>query len=425
MKSSRQTGVRVACVVVATVALISGPQLAFGETGLAGDALVIQLSSGELSSEFVVPASELTWNPTNSTFTWGTSSAFDMVDAETDTVIASVRNASVVYRQGSALVLNFQIQAGSEDVEVVIDTAQLYFPLLSEDVAKGRALASVTLSDTGGGGAELIALGTPGSPIFIAQLNGTPPAGSPFIGLIGTVTIGSGGTGSGSQSDPPSGMREVGEAVESMCGRAQFLLTGGDRVSSMLLFDVDPNPAGYADDTDGDGVPDWADGCPDDPDRVTYGSCEPAPEGEESEGGDPAGEDPAEEIEPGAPEDETLPPDDGDDVDGADDDTDAADESETGPADGSDLDGGPGPASANDNSTPQNTNALVATGDSGDADSGEELSPAEAINSLEDAEEQLLGTSAGCGAGVLGMVPLTLLTLGGYRRLGRVRPRSY
>ncbi len=260
-------GIYVAC---ASALMLAEP--GFGYAGVRGDALRIHISTPAHCADLVVPAGELEWNPVNATLSWTAADAIDVLDTTTGALLATIQNVVITYRQCSGIHLNFMILAGDAEIGVIIDTAQLYFPRIDESVAVGRALASCTLHDAGGGGAVFAGLGPPGTPVFVNHFNGRPPAGSLFAGLIGMVTISS-GSGSGSQSDPPSGLRPVGASVPSMATRVQFTLTGGDRVSAMSLFDMDPNPTDYALDSDGDGVPDWADGCPDDPDVHALGAC--------------------------------------------------------------------------------------------------------------------------------------------------------
>ncbi|GAG15029.1 unnamed protein product, partial [marine sediment metagenome] len=259
---------------------------------------------------------------------------------------------------------------------------------------------------------------------YRAHFNGAAPDGTMFAHLVALISV-SGGTASASQREPGSGYRAVGSAVSDMSAEVAFSLSAHDRLAGSTTFDVDPDPGDCGDDADGDGLPDWLDGCPDDPEKVDPGDCgcgvedfdgdgdgiadcidncpDTANPGQEDADGDGVG-DACDDSGGASDDDEFVDPDDGgaepaDDPESADD---ASDTDDTGDGDTGSADDSPwGPDWSDDP-----WGALFGFG------------PANQAEGDEAPEGWRNGVGSLCGFGAAGLLPLTLLGLSGFKAVG-------
>ena len=207
-----------------------------------GIVLQIQASSAIGFGVFTVAFDSLSMDPTTQTLSWELTSPISIVDRKTNAVVATLNSADLAFCGCSQIELSFQMEAGDSETVVVIRTAQLSFPTIGCDVAEGRATAAFSLSDLDGDYALLLGLGTPGTGIYLAQFNGAVPGGTMFTHLVGLIFVGSGGTGSASQSYPGSGYLPIDADVNDMSVQVAFSLTANDRVTASTLFDINPDP---------------------------------------------------------------------------------------------------------------------------------------------------------------------------------------
>ncbi len=360
------------------------------EVGVAEQFLQISATSVAGSASLDVSASELFWDSDAQSLSWGAGETLEFVDPETDVVLATLDAVDLQITEGSRFAISLRLLAGADDVTFTFRTGELRFESIAADAAEGRVAVSARVWDMDGDGAILTGEGGGGTGAFRAYFNGPPPSGQRFAHLVALVAAGSGGTASGSQNVPPFGFLPIGESVEDMSVEVAFVLTAHDQATVSATYDIDPDPAGWADDADADGLPDWLDGCPDDPEKTEPGECGC-----------------------GVADDDCSSPPSSDDEDG---DGEVADGSGTAP-DASDdesptgVQASPGGESVGPNGTgtgqPAGGPGLV---------SGE---VAELLNQIDPTFGALV---APCGAGAVAFMPLTLLALGGYRVGVRRRP---
>ena len=388
--------------------------VAFADVAVSEVAVQIHADSASGSGSIDIGLESLVWDLETQSLWWEPDAAFSIVDPVTEAVIATLESAELQISECSRIALSFQLLAGDSDTIVVFRTGLLSFDTIGSDVAEGRASASFTVRDLDGDGAVLLGEGGGGAGAFRAYYNGLAPDGTQFTHLVGLVSVGAGGTATGSQSDPTVGYRSVGAAVDDLSVEVAFALTAHDRVSVGTLFDIDPDPDDCAADADSDGLPDWLDGCPDDPDKVEPGDCG-------------CGVADADADEDGIADcDDNCPavanPDQEDaDGDGVGDDCDAS--AQPGEDDSS-VEPSEDPEAAEDGSDDPG-NAGEELGPHGFGSSGADAGGQDPEERGEHVGEMLGGLGAMCGAGMLGFVPLTLLGLVGYRAAGRRHTSIY
>jgi hypothetical protein len=376
-------------------------------------AVQIQAESASGSGSVDIGLESLVWDAATQSLWWEPDSALPIVDPATAAVIATLESAELQISECSRIALSFQLLAGDSDATVVFRTGTLSFMSIDGEVAAGRATASFTVRDLDGDGAVLLGEGGGGAGAFRAYFNGPAPDGTRFAHLVGLVSVGAGGTATGSQSDPAVGYRAIGEVVDDMSVEVAFALTAHDRVVAGTLFDIDPDPDDCAADADGDGLPDWLDGCPEDPDKTEPGGCGCGVADADSDGDGVA------DCDDNCPD--LANPDQEDvDNDGIGDECDAfiqptEDDSPLEPSDD------PEPAEG-DPDEPGNTGA--GAGPDGLQSSGADAGGQYPEERIEQIEDLLGGIAAPCGLGMVGFLPFTLLGLAGYRTASRRRPRT-
>lgn len=394
-------------------------------------ALQIEASSAAGSGAVDVSLDALSWDAATQSLSWEPVSAVPIVDPETAAVIATLENAVLEFRDCSEVALEFELEAGGSQTTVVFRTGQLSFGTIGSDVAEGRATASFSLTDLDGDGAQMVGLGGGGMGAFRAYFNGAAPDGTLFAHLVALISI-SGGTGSASQRDPTFGYRAVGTAVSDMSVEVAFTLTPHDRLTGSTSFDVEPDPADCGADADADGLPDWLDGCPNDPEKTEPGDCgcgvpdvdsdadgiadcldncpdSANPEQEDADG-DGVG-DACDDVDGGASDDDPLPD---EPVDPEDDGSPGDSESggDTSEAGADDLDDTGGNDTGSDDS---------ASGSGWPGDQGGGLFGFAPAGQATGDEDWLSGLGGLCGFGTLGMLPVMLLGLGACKVTGRRR----
>ncbi|MBU0618552.1 MAG: hypothetical protein KKI02_12615 [Planctomycetes bacterium] len=397
------------CVGLSLVggAVLFTADVAFADVAVSEAAVQIQADSASGSGLVEIGLESLVWDSATESLWWEPDAPLSIVDPVTEAVIATLESAELQISECSRIALSFQLLAGDSDTTVVFRTGLLSFDNIGSDVAEGRASASFTVRDLDGDGAVLLGEGGGGAGAFRAYYNGLAPDGTQFTHLVGLVSVGAGGTATGSQSDPAVGYRSVGAAVDDMSVEVAFALTAHDRVSVGTLFDIDPDPDDCAADADSDGIPDWLDGCPDDPDKVEPGDCGCGVADADADGDGIA------DCDDNCPA--VANPDQEDaDGDGVGDDCDASaqpgeDDSSVEPSED---------AEAEEDGSDDPGNAGEELGPHGFGSSGADTGGQGREERIEQIEELLSGVLAPCGVGVVGFLPLTLLGLVGYRAAG-------
>lgn len=209
--------------------------------------LRVQATNATGSGSFQAYLSQMTYNPGNQTWTWSLPTPVVIFDDVTFDPVATLNSATLTLRDNPALsslvLMGFGVTAGTTETTFIIDSALVSFPTIPEPVAMGRASAGFSVTDVNGDGARIMGLGPPGTGMYTAQYNGFVPSGSTFSNLVAQVLAGPGGSGSGSQNDPPAGDRPMGAAVYDMSARAAFTLTAFDLGSATTLYRIVPEPA--------------------------------------------------------------------------------------------------------------------------------------------------------------------------------------
>lgn len=355
------------------------------EIVLSDPALSIEISSADGSAVLDVPSSDLVWDAGSERLYWNPGRAISF--AEGAVTLAVLESVQFEIERCGKIGLNLTLRAGVREVVVAARSGLLEFPVVAADQAQARASASFTLRDLDSDGSYVYGLPANGTGIYRAYYNGDPGNGRRFAHLVALISAGSGGTASASQSSPTVGYSLVGREVGSLAIELVFALSDHDRLSASTYFDLLPDPAICGQDSDGDGWPDWLDGCPENPDLIQPGDngCE-ADDG----GGDIL--DPNDGSQPGSQPSDSNP------------------SNEPTPAGGSSPSGdklsGSSPGIPGANHAGSGT-----VGDGGDA------------VLLEQVDQLVGGIAAPCGMGAAGLLPVMMLGLCGLKLGGRNRGR--
>jgi hypothetical protein len=167
------------------------------------------------------------------------------IEAEGGVQIALLKDAVVNLDPDPQIAWSFAVQAGELAADFEIRSALLSFPTIPASVAEGRASCGFSVTDLDGDGALLQALGDPGAGAYTAAYNGWWPSGTEFANMINMISASPGGTGSASQSYPPTApwWVPVGEDVANMSSRAWFSLTANDTAAGTNNFEIVPEPS--------------------------------------------------------------------------------------------------------------------------------------------------------------------------------------
>ena len=365
-------------VVNAAIALcvIAIAPSATAEIVLSDPALTIEVSSSDGSAILEVPLADLIWDSDAQVLDWNPGQAIEFADQDGAVSLAVLESLQFDIERCGKIALSFNLRAGARDATVVVRSGLLEFPSIASDQAQARASAGFTLRDLDQDGSYLYGLPGDGTGACRAYYNGNPDFGARFAHLVAMISTGSGGTASASQSNPTVGYRSVGQEVQSCALELAFVISDHDRATVSASFDLAPDPDICGLDSDGDGVPDWLDGCPDNPELTQPGDdgCG-APSGDDDDGDDV---EPDDQESPGDPIDDASP---------------------------DDLPGGQ-PSSDDPRASLGNSNSSGASGSSGAAGSGDDVY-------IEQLDQLLGGGVAPCGAGIVSLLPVMILGLAG------------
>ncbi|MFQ5805473.1 MAG: PEP-CTERM sorting domain-containing protein [Phycisphaerae bacterium] len=226
--------------------LVGGGQVPYAGADISDTVFSIQALNESGSGSFSVSFDEGVWDPVAEAYTWSLPSPIEVVDGGNGSPIATLLDASLLVHLAPTFQIDLSVGviAGSTNTDFYVDSALASFPTMPADVAEGQFFASTSVTDSGGGGATLMGLDTPGMGAFRAYYNGAAPDGSLFSHLISVVMVGDGATGGASQRDPASGFRAIGEDVYDMSVQMAFLLTANDEASGTVVFGAVPEPTG-------------------------------------------------------------------------------------------------------------------------------------------------------------------------------------
>lgn len=220
--------------------LLAGAACATAAGTISPVVLTIEASNASGEATFEVMYGDGDWDPNALEFTWNwTSSPIELRDPDTNALIARVLDAFVQVRNENELSVNLSVEAGTSQTSFWATSPLVSFIAVPEEYATCRAVASVSIQDTGGGPgsyALAVGIGPTGIGIFRAYYNGLGYEGERFTDLVGYVYAGSGGSASGYQADPAVGYRAVGSDVYSLSTLTAFTLTATDRLTTTTLM---------------------------------------------------------------------------------------------------------------------------------------------------------------------------------------------
>lgn len=230
-------------------------------TGVSLVVFTAQASNEAGSGSYAASFDDGVWDPEEQTFEWSLPEPIDLVDETTGEWVAYLTEAAVFVRAAQTFEIRLDIGFWSGES---LTTLEVGSPLLTfESVvpasfAQGRADASLTVSDLFGDGATLIGLGPTGSGAYRAYYNSYLDEGTRFSHLVGLISVGPGGTATGSQADPLVGFRSIDEDLIDISSEIAFTLTPNDLAYAVTAARF-PEPPVCEGDVTGDGVVDTAD----------------------------------------------------------------------------------------------------------------------------------------------------------------------
>ena len=187
--------------------------------------------------------------------------AGELVDETTQQWVATLLDATIFVRatQLVEIELNVGVISGESLTTFVIGSPLLTFSsTIPASFAQGSAVASLTVTDGLGDGATLTGLGSVGSGAYRSYYNGYLAEGARFSHLVGLISVGPGGSATGSQSDPLVGFRPIGEDLYDASTEVAFTLTPVDLAYAVTRSRF-PEPEPCYGDVNGDGVVDLLD----------------------------------------------------------------------------------------------------------------------------------------------------------------------
>ncbi len=229
--------------------------------GVSSTVFMIQATNESGTGSYVASFDDGVWNPDDQTFDWVLTAPLDLVDEDTGQWVAALWEATIFVRatQVGEIELNVALYSGESLTTFVIGSPLMTFSsTIPASYARGRATASLTVSDGLGDGATVTGLGPTGTGAYRAYYNGYLAEGTRFSHLVGLISVGPFGTATGSQSDPLVGYRPVGEDIMDMSSEVAFTLTPYDLASAMTYAGF-PEPEPCVGDANGDGIIDSGD----------------------------------------------------------------------------------------------------------------------------------------------------------------------
>lgn len=213
------------------------------------------------SGSYVATIGDGVWDPNEQTFEWSLPGQVDLVDETTEQWVASLIDATVFARISplGEIELNMGVISGESLTTFVVGSPLVSFSsTIPASFAQGRADASLTVTDGLGDGATLTGLGPLGSGAHRSYYNGYLAEGTRFSHLVGLISVGPGGSATGSQADPLVGFRPIGADMTDISTEIAFTLTPTDLAYAVTRSRY-PEPAPCYGDANGDGVVDSLD----------------------------------------------------------------------------------------------------------------------------------------------------------------------
>ena len=236
----------------------------------------ISVLSSTGSAEYQAWFEDGVWDPDDQTFSWALPEETDLIDSFNGQWLATLTDATVFARaaESGEIELNLGVISGPAPVDVIVDSPLVS---LSETIpsgyARGRASASITLTDGENDGAQIVGIPGDGTGIYRSYYNGFVLDGTRFTHLVGLISIEGGGTVTASQSDPVVGYRRIHQDVRDLSARIAFTITPLELAFATTTVGF-PEPPACLGDLDGNGrvnLDDLAEML------IHYGYCKPNP----------------------------------------------------------------------------------------------------------------------------------------------------
>jgi uncharacterized protein (TIGR03382 family) len=219
-------------IAVLSLALAAG----VAQADITDPALTITCTSSAGTGQYLVHLSQGYYLPDGS-WEWEAVNPFEVRAQGSGILLATFDSFECNYHSDPVVTLNFNTTAGNATTQVVISSALLSFPAITN--ATGTASAGLTLTDNNGDGGRVDGL-QPGGNSYRANYNGLVPAGSTFATLVtGPLIAGSFGTAVGSGSVPPT---PIAGSVISMSSQWSFNLSAFDSAAGTSVFSIVPAP---------------------------------------------------------------------------------------------------------------------------------------------------------------------------------------
>jgi hypothetical protein len=225
---ARQGAIAVGFVLAAAMsasASFSNPAVIITATNQSGSgSMLVQLNEGVLA---------------NDTWTWSLAHDY-VIRSDAGTVIGTVRRLDAFLDSDPQANVTFGVMAGTSDTTFTLSSGLVSFAPITN--ARGRASASISLTDLNGNGATLTGLGSGGSR-YRANYNGAVPGGTAFTNLLtGTETAGSFASATFNDSTPGGpGFIPIAGTVTDMSAQYNFTLSANDSASGTSVFVIVPS----------------------------------------------------------------------------------------------------------------------------------------------------------------------------------------
>lgn len=246
--------VRVSRVLAATCvgSVFLAATSAFANT-ISADFVTIQASNTAGTSTLTVATTDATYDPVAQQYSWSTSGMTLVDDGDGVTPVATLNPSDITIGAAfNVITLNFDVDAGMTDTVFTITTATVSFPTMAAPLAGVSGAMNVVDQDPNFGGGVVaigqIADGANPSKAFLAQYNGTVPAGTTFYTGVESVTNNpgelSGSSGAfGNPNNGGGGLAPVGEPVSDISMQFGFLLSAKDNATGNAVYGIVPEPA--------------------------------------------------------------------------------------------------------------------------------------------------------------------------------------
>ena len=197
------------------------------------------------------------WDPESSSFTYIQEEPVEIHSETTGEPLASLDNCYLFFRTGTVneIQLSFSVRATSADTIFFADSPILQYLSVPAAEARGRAVASFSVSDLDDNGALLIGIGEGAGPgAYTARINTTSQApGTLYSNLVNFVYAGPGASAVVTQNDPPSGYRPIGTVTRSSMVHFSFQASVNDAITATTRFNVLGRSEPCPGDVDADG----------------------------------------------------------------------------------------------------------------------------------------------------------------------------